>query len=75
MHARQAPYQLSNISSPQDLDSSGRQFVFPQYIQHPLFSMQEDRMALFPLAELFPQEKPINPTLKHKVTLCFPTNG
>lgn len=29
-------------------------------------------MDFFPIFELFPQEKPTEPILKHKVTLCFP---
>lgn len=33
------------------------------------------RMDFFPIFELFPQEKPAEPILKHKITLCVPTNG
>lgn len=33
------------------------------------------RMGSFPIFELFPQEKPAEPIPKHKITLCFPTNG
>lgn len=39
------------------------------------FYARMHRVGLFLLFELFPQEKPGGPALKHKLTLCFPTNG
>lgn len=77
IHARQVHYQLSYISSLQDLDSSELQFIFPQYHPTPFhFSMQEYiEWIFFPVFELFAQEKPAELIRKHKVTLRFPTDG
>lgn len=72
-HAEYVLYQLRYIPSPQDLDSSELQLIFPPAPPHHpipskfIFLPKNTHPMCIPIHDLFLQEKAVKPTWKHKL--------